>query len=396
MAGSGLAQSAGNAGVRPAASGVEPATGLPPQSSEVSWQPLGDKRGPAPRAGSARGLRAVGERPTRARVLLDLTQERKSADSAEGYFELNAKLAESLRLVGRVDLAERVEQCHRSFSGYRCENGHTWARPDASCQVRLCAFDMRARAMRAVHRFEKPLSDLADPRYVVLTTQNVPLSRLGEGITHLWESFGRLRHMTAWREVRAAVAIFETTLNAKTREWHPHLNVIFDGEYIPKRELTRAWERATRGRGKITWITRVWSPVEVFKYVTKLMDLVALPEAVDEFLRATRKVRFIRTYGTLYNLCLEDEDHPLACPDCQTTQIEKLGYVPASAVFVDGQGVLRFDVAFAAEMVERQKWRRLAEESEPVWVPWEQQRPEEFVPPPEAMGQVPVNFSNGA
>lgn len=278
----------------------------------------------------------------RGKSLLHLTQENKSANRGATLLKLNALLEKSLRAAGRDDLADKVAGCHRSFIGWGCDHGHRWARPEKSCQIRLCAFEMRARSMRAFHRMEKPLADLQQARYAVLSERNVPLGQLEEGIAHLFESFERLRHLAIWRFVRAAVAVLEITFNRHNRTWHPHLNIIFDGPFIPQRGLAVEWEKATRGRGRIVWIDRLDSAIEAFKYVTKLADIADVPEAVEEFIRATHGLRFLRTYGALYRLP-EEENFELTCPDCGTTGVQRLGFLPFEAVQLDGQGVLRFD-----------------------------------------------------
>jgi hypothetical protein len=86
----------------------------------------------------------------------------------------------------------------------------------------------------------------------------------------------------------------------------------------------------------------------VFKYVTKLVDIADVPEAVVEFLAATHGLRFIRTYGTLYRLP-EEENFELSCPDCGTHDVRRIGFLPFEAVSLDAQGVLRFDGALLIE-----------------------------------------------
>ena len=335
-----------------AGAGVNP---LPPRlaaSSGVSHPPsptngnsgLADE----PLSGAARrGGRGEGARATRARPL-NLTQEDKSAFRAATCKKLNALLENSLREVGRNDLADKVSGCHKAFIGWSCDHGHRWAVPEKSCQVRLCAFEMRARAMRAFHRMKKPLSELRDPRYLVLSERNVAIGQLAEGVVNLFDSFQRLRHTHLWRLVRGAVVVLEITFNRKHRTWHPHLNVIFDGPFLSHSELVRVWRNSTQGRGEVVWIERAegdGTALEIFKYITKLSDIAADPEAVMNFLAATRKVRFLRTYGSLYRLPVE-ESFTLSCPDCGSRELSRIGFVPFEAVSLDSSGVLRFDDSF--------------------------------------------------
>lgn len=228
---------------------------------------------------------------------------------------------------------------------------HLWARPGFTCKNRLCPFEMRARSMAAVHRFGPILETLEDPRYIVLTVENCALEELRRGIDDLFSAFGRLRHSKLWIEVRGALAVLEVTFNEEKRTWHPHINIVVDGPYIEKAALDAAWLRSTRGKGRITWIERAdhRTVFELIKYVTKLADFVHIPEAVGAFLDATRKTRFLRTYGCLYGLKIEDEESengkdPLtACPDCGSKEVVRLRKCfVRDDVFFDGKAILRF------------------------------------------------------
>lgn len=210
---------------------------------------------------------------------------------------------------------------------------------------------MRARSMAAVHKFGPVLEKLQDPRYIVLTVENCALEELRRGIDDLFSAFGRLRHSKLWDEVRGALAVLEVTFNEQERTWHPHINIVVDGPYIEKAALDAAWLRSTQGKGRITWIERAdhRTVFELIKYVTKLADFVHIPEAVEWFLVATHGKRFIRTYGSLYGLKLEEldgedgeEPNQPACPDCHCRQVEEL---PTSLriddVYLDSSGALR-------------------------------------------------------
>jgi hypothetical protein len=206
--------------------------------------------------------------------------------------------------------------------------------------------------MAAVHKFGPILEKLQDPRYIVLTVENCPLRELRRGIDDLFLAFERLRHSKLWAEVRGALAVLEITFNERESTWHPHINVVADSPFIEKADLDAAWFRSTEGKGRITWIERAdhKTVFELIKYVTKLADFVHIPEAVEWFLNATHGKRFIRTYGSLYGIKLEqpdseesEEPQQTPCPDCGSSQVEEL---PTSLriddVYLDASGTLRF------------------------------------------------------
>jgi hypothetical protein len=210
---------------------------------------------------------------------------------------------------------------------------------------------MRKSSMRAVHRFRDVLAGFRDPRYIVLTVRNCPLDELRGGIKALFDSFERLRHSALWSaSVKGALVMMEVTFNRERQSWHPHLNVVIEGSYIPQERLANAWRKAARDEGLILpYIKKADSGTlfELLKYVTKLADFVDIPEAVAAFLTATRGRRFLRTYGSLYRLKLPADDgsgtESLACPDCGSADVALLrGCCFRDDVYFDASGVLRF------------------------------------------------------
>lgn len=245
-----------------------------------------------------------------------------------------------------ADLSRRVYGCHRAFRGYRCEaRGHVWAEPINSCHVRLCPFDMRERAARALHRFRSVIDGLTTGKYAVFAERNCALGTLADGIKSLFEAWNRLRRHSVWAYVKGSLVVMELTFNREERTWHPHLNVIFDGPFLAFEQLRDAWIEATQGNGRTAYIKRAdrGTARELIKYITKLADFVDIPEAVRDFTLSTKRRRFIRTYGTLYNIGLEkEEEGTRACPDCGDTDLAVWALcLHGDEVACDGRGVLR-------------------------------------------------------
>ncbi|HEV2379542.1 MAG TPA: protein rep [Terriglobia bacterium] len=223
-----------------------------------------------------------------------------------------------------------------------------------SCGVRLCPFEMRKRSMRAYYRFKKIIAELEDPRYIVLSMRNWALHELRAGIRELFASFGRLRRSALWHDsAKGALAALEVTFNEKTLTWHPHLNILIEGKFIDQDVLAAAWRKAARDEGLILpFIEKAdaGTAKELVKYITKLVEFVHIPEAVGAFIDATKRARFLRTYGCLYGLKIEDEEDsengkdPLtACPDCGSKEVVRLRKCfSQDDVYFDGKGVLRF------------------------------------------------------
>jgi hypothetical protein len=217
--------------------------------------------------------------------------------------------------------------------------------------------------MRAVHRFTPVLGAMQDPRYIVLSMRNCALNELKDAIDELFESFERLRHQALWRDlVDGAVVSVEITFNRKTRTWHPHLNVLVEGSYIPQNALAEGWRKAARDEGLIVpFIRRAdkGTLYELFKYITKIAGFFDIPEAVGAFLDATHGARFLRTYGSLYRLKLVGDDEGDAkdlpcCPDCGSSNVVMFrGCCSREDVYFDEKGILRCCIALNEQEVFR-------------------------------------------
>lgn len=244
--------------------------------------------------------------------------------------------------------AAACADCHRTFRHWRCRNNHDWAEAENSCSVRVCPHCCCRRSRVLASRIDKFLvgREQTALRYVVLSERNS--EDVAEGMKLLWESWTRLRRSVRWkRKVKGCIVALEVTYNREHDTWHPHLNVLFEGEYFPQEELTQLWIEATEHRGEIVWISAVnpGTTREMIKYVTKISDLIGQVDQLDRLLTAVHKKRFVRTYGSFYGLSVADEENPVQahCPDCESTELIALGRVKPQQVSIDFAGVLRVE-----------------------------------------------------
>jgi len=259
---------------------------------------------------------------------------------------LQKVLADSLDKADYPVKGKNVAACHRDFEGFHCDQGHKWAVPVYTCHIRLCPFEMRARSMRAQKRFGQIVGQMGKARYLVLSERNVPMGELADGIRQLWADFTRLRKSPIWKGVKGCVVALEVTFNRFTQSWHPHLNILYDGPYLPQQSIVSSWVAATEGRGQSAWIQKVDDGTirELLKYITKLVDFIDVPEAVGEFIEATRRVRFVKTYGSMYGVKIEDEaaGSRFCCPDCGSQRVTSIGDVSRQRIYWDVGGQVRF------------------------------------------------------
>jgi hypothetical protein len=245
-------------------------------------------------------------------------------------------------------LIPRLAACHRTFRHWRCENNHDWAEAENSCSLRICPHCSHRRSLILAGRMKKAVVGRSGLRYVVLAEVNT--ADLKTGIASLFRSWTRLRQSVRWkRKVKGCVLALEVTRNREEGTWHPHLNLLIEGDYFPFEELNQLWLKATKGKGHTSFIRAADAGTvrELIKYVTKLSDLIADPPALSEFLTAIDSLRLLRTYGSFFRLTVDDEENPgVCCPDCEKAglspgSIVRLGYVAAHQIALDFEGVLR-------------------------------------------------------
>lgn len=199
----------------------------------------------------------------------------------------------------------------------------------------------------------RPASTL---RYAVFAERNC--ADPNEGIDSLWAAWTRLRRSVQWkRKVRGCIAALEVTYNAKTKTYHPHLNVLMEGEYIAFEELKLMWMSVSSGQTAFIRAADAGTVRELIKYVTKISDLIDNPEALDAFLGAIEKRRLVRTYGSFYGLSVDDEESPKKeCPSCESTCMVKLECVHPSQVSFDFETqsfrIIRLDRARLQQALE--------------------------------------------
>lgn len=184
------------------------------------------------------------------------------------------------------------------------------------CHDRFCRPCSTARS----HRIAARLAEIAAPkncRFVTLTLAQDHRPLLPR-LTHLYDSFRRLRNTAAWkRRVKGAAWFLEIGYSPEQRTWHPHIHLITTGSYYPQAELSRAWLTAT-GDSRIVDIRKVHRTTEIARYVSKYVTK-PLPhvithdhEALCEAIAALHARRLCGTLGDWRGLRLNDPPEPLA------------------------------------------------------------------------------------
>lgn len=139
-------------------------------------------------------------------------------------------------------------------------------------------------------------------RAMTLTIGGVHLP-LRERLNHLDKSFAALRRTAFWRKyVTGGVAFLEIKWSVATDRWHPHLHILIEGKYIPKRELSIQWHHVT-GDSFIVRLSlvnnREAAVRETTKYASKPINntYLRLPDRLNEAVEALFGRRMCTTFG---------------------------------------------------------------------------------------------------
>lgn len=182
------------------------------------------------------------------------------------------------------------------------------------CGDRLCPLCARYRARQVARSIRAVLKTGGIWRHLTLTLQTFPGGSLSSALIHLRESYRKLRRCDGWQShVRGGVYCIEVTRNKSDGRWHPHLHILYRGVFWPQREVSQAWDLATRG-SPVVWINQAGDRHALYlaKYVGKPPDMCTWPgEAIIEYAHATHGTRMVQSFGNCHNVTVEDRDeHP--------------------------------------------------------------------------------------
>jgi len=210
----------------------------------------------------------------------------------------------SLSLIGR---AWKLRDCCANPTIRQREDGSTFFSP-SRCRDRLCPLCAKCDARKTANRVKATTSSWDQVRHLTLTMKSND-KPLVEQIDQLLASFRRLRQRRWWSDrVNGGIGTLEITHNPATKQWHPHLHVLLDGDYLPHAQLRNQWERVTAG-STIVHITAVHSRDDastyIAKYVSKPSDVAKLDQqSAVELALALVGRRTVIAFGTAHGVGL--------------------------------------------------------------------------------------------
>lgn len=170
------------------------------------------------------------------------------------------------------------------------------------CNVRWCPMCAATRRAAITPGIAAWIRKLHRPKFLTLTLRHCDLD-LKTQVNQLYDAFRRLRRLKWFRGLcRGGIWFFQVKRSRNSRQWHPHLHILLDAEWIEHAELVRHWKYLTRG-STVVDIRKIkddeGAAVEVARYATTPAALVAHSDGDKvEILECFDRRRIAGTWGT--------------------------------------------------------------------------------------------------
>ena len=202
------------------------------------------------------------------------------------------------------------------------------------CRHRMCPFCAVKRSANVAADILHALQGMTRPRTIILTVRSND-KPLGDQLRRLRSDFARLRRRALWRNnVTAGMYTLEVTLNQQTGQWHPHLHIIYQGNYIHQKALRLQWQNVT-GDSDVVWIEevrdRAGAAQELAKYVGKPQRVATwTPQQILTYADAVNGSRMFQCFAGLHGVKLRDEDPPHELgPDTYAIRLSRIVFLAA-------------------------------------------------------------------
>jgi hypothetical protein len=192
------------------------------------------------------------------------------------------------------------------------------------CRCRHCRPCMKAKAALLASNLRNRLAEQPDQggdryRFITLTLRHTE-APLHEQIKRLYAHFNVLRKTRFWKQnTRGGAYILEATLNDRG-EWHPHLHIFQEGDFLRQHTLANLWMQVTGGSFKVD-VKQVKTGKDAAAYVAKYVSKGVADNVwhnrskAQEWVIATKGLRTCSTFGTWRNFKLLKFDPANAAED---------------------------------------------------------------------------------
>jgi len=208
-------------------------------------------------------------------------------------------MAEYLATIQVYQSLDDIDYKHRSLALRGCRL-NAWFAVDRetrvvkilsdACRLRWCPLCSQAKSRFISQAVCEFLKDHPRPKILTLTLAHSDDS-LDSQITRLYACFRQLRRKKAWcSKVRGGVWFFQVKVSQRSQQWHPHLHILLDSEYIPHELLKQSWESIT-GDSHIVDIRTIYKARVAAEYVARY---AARPAQLD-VLDAERRLEVVQS-----------------------------------------------------------------------------------------------------
>lgn len=208
-----------------------------------------------------------------------------------------------------VEWSEELQRYRLRASYCRCRH----CRPCAKAKGGLIAKNLKDRLAKGATKEGDRF------RFITLTLRHSTAPLLDQ-VKELYRHFRVLRRSKFWQSSqRGGAAMLEVGLNPKG-EWHPHLHIIGEGDFLKQDRLANHWMKITGGSFKVD-VRAIASGKDAAAYVAKYVakgtsDAVWNDHAkAVEWIVSTRGLRSCATYGTWRGFKLLGNDPAEAAND---------------------------------------------------------------------------------
>lgn len=232
---------------------------------------------------------------TRAQEQLHKPWERERAHVLDALFCCHD--ADLTRRAARIDDCCSFPSVATNAAGKPCLILHR-------CKDRMCGRCQKQRGIVLASTIAGLVKEMNAPRFVTLTLSH-KLASLSSELERLADGFRKLRKSEWWkRHVKGGIYVVQVTRNTATDRWHAHVHAIVDGVFMPQKQLSEEWSRATGG-SIICDVRAVPDREKTSKYVASyVMKPAAVLTwdfiAVREFATAMKGRRLVHTFASLH------------------------------------------------------------------------------------------------
>lgn len=225
--------------------------------------------------------------------------------------------AAALRIYSIIDggpdlgRAQRLRDCRQNaWFARNIESGQVRVAASA-CSLRWCPVCAGARRNFVSHEIAEWLCSADHPKLITLTLRHSE-SALEEQIDHLYNFFREIRRLKDFKyAVTGGVWFFQVHRSKHDGLWHPHLHALVTGKYLPRRRLSRMWQRVTLD-SEVIDIRTIYEPRavanDVARYATSPGNLKNLaPDDGIDLVNALHGRRICGTWGTARGIHLRPQ-----------------------------------------------------------------------------------------